>query len=466
MDGDAPVVVVGAGPAGLAAALALARRGRRALVLEASAAVGGLSRTYERGGHRFDLGGHRFFTRNAEVQALWRDLLGEEFLRRDRLSRIYYRNHLFHYPLRPANALFGLGVGTSLRALASLAAVRLRPALPERTFADWVSNRFGRVLYEAFFRTYTEKVWGIPHDRLSADWAAQRIRNLSLRRAVLDAFGIGKRGSVASLIDAFDYPRLGPGQMYERMAGEIGALGSEIRLGHRLVAVHTDSGRVAAVVAEADGRRIDLAASAVISSVPLPELVRRVTPAAPGDVLAAASGLRFRAILAVNLVVRRATLAPDTWIYLHSPDVRAARLQLFRNWSPQMAGDPGASPVGLEYFCDAGDAFWSLADEELVAIGRRDLERLAFARGAPVEGGFVVRWADAYPIYEDGYAGKVQALRRWLAGIEGLQTIGRGGQFRYNNMDHAILTGLLAARRLLGEDVDPWSVNEEAQYVE
>ena len=466
MTNDGAIVIAGAGPAGLAAAYDLARRGLRAVVLEAEDAVGGLSRTYEKDGHRFDLGGHRFFTRNREVNALWQGLLGEDYLRRKRLSRIYYRGHFFHYPLRPANALFGLGLWTSLRAVASLAAVRLHPALPERTFADWVGNRFGRVLYEAFFKTYTEKLWGIPHDRLSADWAAQRIRNLSLRRAILDSFGLRRPDAVASLIDAFDYPKLGPGQLYERMADRVREAGSEVLLGHRLAEVRREAGRVTAVVAwTSDGRAREIPVRALISSIPITELAGAMRPAAPADVQAAARGLRFRAILAVNLVVRRESVAPDTWIYLHSPDVRAARLQLYRNWSPFMAGAPDANPIGLEYFCDAGDEFWSLPDDELIALGRRDLSRLAFARDAPVEGGFVVRRADAYPIYEDGYGAKVAVLRQWLATVENLQTIGRGGQFRYNNMDHAILTGLLAVRRLLGEDVDPWSVNEETEYV-
>ncbi len=458
--------VVGAGPAGLAAAYALGQRGLPATVFEQSDQVGGLSKTVTYKGFRFDIGGHRFFTKNQEVDTLWREILGEDFLRRPRQSRIHYRDRFFHYPLKPLNALSGLGPGTSAAVLASFAWRKLLPRQPEESFEDWVSNRFGDKLYRIFFKTYTEKVWGIPCDQISADWAAQRIRNLNLGRAVLSALGLDGNGKVASLIDQFDYPRHGPGQMYERMAEKAIALGATLRLGCRVERVSHQNDRIDSILVRNQEFTQAWPVESLISTMPLSELVLALHPAPPAEVLAAARALRYRSILTVNLLVQQAEIVPDTWIYLHSPEVTAGRLQLYKNWSPDMVPDPAWSSVGLEYFAYEDGSFWNRPDEELIEVAKQDWAKLRLVDDGRVTDGFVVRYPKAYPIYDAHYRQRIAAIRRYLATLPNLLPVGRYGQFRYNNMDHSIMTSLLAVRRLQGEDVDPWAVNEEAEYHE
>ena len=458
--------IIGAGPAGLAAAYDLAKRGEGVTVFERDGQVGGLSKTVSYKGYRCDIGGHRFFTKSDEVNALWREVLGDDFLRRPRLSRIYYDRKLFSYPLKPLNALSGLGLWTSARAFVSYLRRKLAPHRPETGFDDWVSNRFGDVLFAIFFKTYTEKVWGISCREISADWAAQRIRNLNLGRAVLNALGIGKGRSVASLIDEFDYPRHGPGQMYEAMAERAGAAGAELQLNADVRAVRHDGRRITGLDVLREGGADTVSVSRVVSTMPLTELAARLVPAAPDDVLDAARRLGYRSILTVNLIVRKADVLPDTWIYVHEPDVRVGRLQFYKNWSPEMVPDPAMSVVGMEYFAFEGDELWSMPDADLLDLGKRELEVLGFVEPELVEDGFVVRYPKAYPVYDLGYLKRVTRLRTYLAQFENLVCAGRYGQFRYNNMDHSIMSALLGVRRLLGEDVDPWSVNAEAEYHE
>ena len=458
--------IIGAGPAGVAAAHDLARRGLPSAVFEQDGQVGGLSRTVVRGGFRFDVGGHRFFTRNAQVEALWRDVLGEDLLRRPRLSRILYRGKLYAYPLRAANVLRNLGPLASAGVLASFAKRRLLPRRPEASFADWVANRFGDRLFSMFFRAYTEKVWGTPCEAISADWAAQRIRALSLGRAALDALGLRRGRRAASLIEEFDYPRLGAGQMYETMMRRAEGMGATLHLRHEVVEVLHDGRAVTHLRVCHAGQSALVPADGVISSMPLTELVLRLRPPAPDAVLAAARSLRHRAILVANLLVRARDVLPDTWVYLHSPEIRAGRLQLPANWSPHLVPDGEMSSLSLEYFAWEGDELWSRPDAELLEMARADLRALGRAAPRRVEDGFVVRCPRAYPVYDAGYRAKVRAIREHLEGLANLVCAGRYGQFRYNNMDHSILTGLLAVRRLLGERVDPWSVNEEAEYHE
>jgi protoporphyrinogen oxidase len=458
--------IIGAGPAGLAAAYTLAKDGHHATVFEQDHQVGGLSKTLDYHGFKFDIGGHRFFTKSEEVNRLWQEILGDEFLVRPRLSRIYYGGKLYHYPLKPMNALMNLGPLTSLAAVLSYAGARICPKSPETSFEDWVSNRFGRKLYSIFFKTYSEKVWGIPCTKLSADWAAQRIRNLNLGKAILNALGIGRGKKVASLIEEFNYPRQGPGQMYEQMSQKAQKLGAEVRLKNRIGSIVHRNGRIERLsVLTGDGKS-DFPVDHLISSMPLSELPLMMDPLPPPDVVAAARGLSYRSILTVNLLIEQPSIVPDTWIYIHDPDIQAGRLQLYKNWSPEMVPDSSWSSVGLEYFAFEGDEFWTTKEESLIETAKRDLIKLNLVDPKNIRDGFVARYAKAYPVYDDGYRERVETIRSYLGTIGNLVCVGRYGQFRYNNMDHSIMTALLGARRLLGENVDPWSVNEEGEYHE
>jgi protoporphyrinogen oxidase len=387
------------------------------------------------------------------------------------MSRIYYRGHFFDYPLRPLNALRGLGLVEAARVVASYLRVQLVPIPDESTFDAWVSNRFGRRLFEIFFKTYTEKVWGMPCSEISAAWAAQRIKNLDLMAAVRNAvLGDGtRRGQVVtSLIGRFLYPRLGPGMMWERCRDLAASHGVETHTGTRVVRVHHDGRRVSAVEVEGrDGRTRREECGAVISSMPIGELVRAMEPAAPAEVLEAAAGLRYRDFLIVGLIVDRERLFPDNWIYVHSPEVRVGRVQSFKNWSPDMVSDPALSFVGLEYFVSRGDDMWDRPDEELVALGASEAETIGLFEAAEVRSGTVVRMPRAYPVYDGEYEAHLAVLRDWLDRFDNLHTVGRNGQHRYNNQDHSMLAGLYAARNVArGESIDLWSINEDPSFLE
>jgi len=460
--------IIGAGPAGLAAGWELARLGHSAIVYEKDLLVGGISRTVEYRGYRFDLGGHRFFTKVPEVQQQWEEILGDDFLQRPRLSRIYYRDRFFDYPLRPLNALAGLGAAETLRIVSSYAWAKLRPAPEERSFEHWVSNRFGRRLYEIFFRTYTEKVWGMPCSAISADWAAQRIRNLNLLRALRHAL-LGQRGDavVTTLINRFHYPRLGPGMLWERCVERLAERGVPTRLGEELVAVeHRDSRVVAIALEDGEGARRHRRVDHLIASLPLGRLVEMLDPAPPPEVLAAARALRHRDFLTVVLIVDAADLFPDNWIYIHSPEVRVGRIQNFKNWSPEMVPDPSRTALGLEYFVDRGEPLWEMDDGALVELAARELAALGLAPGARVVDGTVVRVPYAYPVYDDGYRDRLATIRRFLATLPNLQMVGRNGQHRYNNQDHSMLTGIFAARNVVAPGLDVWDVNVDGDYHE
>ena len=459
-------VVIGAGPAGLTAARELVRRGKKPVVLEKGALVGGLARTESYRGFHFDLGGHRFFTKVPEVEALWRDTLGADFMRRPRLSRIFYSGRFFHYPLRPWNAIAGLGPVQALLVGASYLRWQVRPYREEETFEEWVTNRFGRRLFRIFFKTYTEKVWGVPCSELKAEWAAQRIKDLSLRTAVLNMF-LGSRTTIRTLIDEFDYPRRGPGMMWAAVRAAVEDGGGTVRTEADVVGLRRDGNCVRAVVVAVEGGTETIPASEVISSMPITELVARMDPPAPAEVRAAAARLTYRDFLTVCLIVRGTELFPDNWIYVHDPGVRVGRIQNFRNWSPDMVPDGTHSSLGLEYFCTEGDDLWRTADADLVALGTREIEHIGLARASDVEDGCVVRVPKAYPVYDASYREHLAVVRRWVDDLANVQTIGRNGLHRYNNQDHAMVTGMLAVRNLLdGEAHDLWGVNTEQEYHE
>jgi protoporphyrinogen oxidase len=460
---ERPTAILGAGPAGLTAGYLLSKQGLPAIVLESESQVGGLAKTAVRDGYRFDLGGHRFFTKAPEVERLWHEVLPEDFLLRPRMSRIYWNGKFLDYPLRGPDVVRKLGPIELTRSFASYLRASLRRKGEEETFDDWVSNRFGRRLFNLFFKSYTEKLWGVPTTEIRAEWAAQRIKGLSFLSAARAAF-FGNRGNrVKSLIDEFQYPRLGPGQMWEAMATEIVGRGGEVRMESPVSRLTLTEGRVTAI--EAGGETV--VPGEVISSLPLRSIVGLVGEAAPPEVREAARGLRYRDFLTVALVVDGEDLFPDNWIYIHEPDVRVGRIQNYRSWSPDMVPDPSKACVGLEYFCFAGDDLWETTDDGLVELAGRELEQLGLAGREDVERGFVVRVPKAYPMYDPDYADRVATIRAWLDGVENLQQVGRNGLHRYNNSDHSMLTAIRAVENVTsGSDHDLWAVNADSVYHE
>ncbi len=458
------IAIIGAGPAGLTAAHELAGPDARVTVVERSDKVGGLARTEVYKGYRFDIGGHRFYTKVGEVDALWKRMLGADFRRTRRLSRIYYRRRFYNYPLEPLNALVNLGLGESLLIGLSYLWAKLAPHREEETFEQWVVNRFGRRLYHTFFKAYTEKVWGIPCHQIRADWAAQRIKGLSLRTAVVNAiFGTN---NAKSLIQEFDYPPFGPGMMWERFTESIEARGSEVRLNTEVAKLAHDGRRVVDMVARRGEETLRIAAEHFISTMPLAALIAALDPPPPPEVLAAARGLKQRDFMLVGLVINRAELFPDNWLYIHSPEVLVGRIQNFKNWSAAMVPDPRKTSLGMEYFCSRGDALWNRTDTQLIRLAIEEAARLGLVRPDEVEDGVVIRQLDAYPVYDADYHRHLEVLRDYLAGFGNLQTIGRSGLHRYNNQDHSMLTGMLAAKNVLGEEHDVWNVNTERSYYE
>ena len=461
----AEIAVLGGGPAGLTAAYVLGLRGRRARVFEADGVVGGIAKTVEFKGYRFDLGGHRFFTKLAPIQRLWDDMLGNELLVRPRLSRIYYHGKYLAYPLVAKDVIARLGLVESALCAMSYIWNRFRPRSEALSFEDWVTTRFGRRLYDTFFRSYTEKVWGIPGSEIKAEWAAQRIKNFSLAKAIFTMFGL-RRPHVTTLIEEFRYPRLGPGQMWEAFRARVEELGIPVELKRRCVEIEHREGRVERVRIRSNGDVHDVPVEAVLSSIPLSELVLSLQPAPPPEILDAARRLRYRELVLVALVIDEEQPFPDNWIYLHDPGTRAGRVQNFGAWSPSMVV-PGTTCLGVEYFCFEGDEIWNMSDEEAVAMATSELARIGLVRAEHVIDGVKVRVPRAYPMYDARYKDAVAVIRRYLDGFENLHTFGRNGLHRYNNQDHSMLTAILAALNVTdGTSYDVWSVNTEAAYLE
>ena len=471
------VVCIGAGPAGLTAAYLLGKQGIAATVLEQDPVyVGGISRTATYKGFAFDIGGHRFFSKSAEVNALWSELLDKDFLDRPRKSRIYYRSQLFDYPLKAFDALSKLGPIEALRCILSYLKVRLRPILEAKTFEQWVTNRFGRRLFEIFFKTYTEKVWGMKCSEISADWAAQRIKDFSLVKAIWHAVMPQKSGAsgakvIKTLINSFRYPRRGPGMLWEEAARRIAVLGGQVLLGRRVVSLSWSDAeaRWTVVARQEDGREERIRCDHVISSMPMRELARALDPAPSQAMLRAAQGLRYRDFLTVALIVKDRDVFDDNWIYIHEPGVKVGRIQNYKSWSPEMVPDARLNCYGLEYFCFEGDGVWTAGDAELIRLAGDELVKLGLAEQSDIVDGAVVRQPKAYPVYDEGYLERVDIMRRELeARYPALHLVGRNGMHKYNNQDHAMMTAMLTVENIrLGKRAfDVWNVNQDAEYHE
>ena len=466
-------VVIGAGPAGLVTAYELVKNGQQTTVLEQSDKVGGISRTETYKGYRFDIGGHRFFTKVGEVQALWKEILGDDFIQVPRMSRIYYRNRFFDYPLSITNTLKNLGpIDSGLIVLSYLKAraqAKLNPDVEAENFEEWVTERFGSRLYRTFFKSYTEKVWGIPCDKIQAEWAAQRIKGLSLSKAVINAmFG---SNDTKTLIKEFDYPVLGPGMMWEKCQSLIEETGSVVAMHTRALRVERTGMHIDRVIAQkktdAGCETFEVTGDNFVSSMPVSALVKRLDPPAPPAVIEAANGLKYRDFLIVPIVVNIKSLFPDNWIYIHSPAFKVGRIQNFKNWSPAMVPDLEKTCLGMEYFCSEGDDIWEKSDEELIRLASEEIVGLGLVPDVScVEDGTVIRQKKAYPVYDGEYRKHLAVLQDYIEGFENLQTVGRNGMHRYNNQDHSMLSGLLAAKNILGEQHDLWSINTERSYHE
>lgn len=463
------VVVIGAGPAGLTAAYELGKRGATATVLEADDVVGGISRTVERDGYRFDIGGHRFFTKVPEVEALWHEILpDDDFMLRPRSSRIYYQGKFFDYPLKPLAALRTLGVVEAIRCGVSFLWVRIRPPKDQSTLEGYVVANYGWRLYGHFFKAYSTKVWAVPPSEISAEWGAQRIKGMTLWSAVWEPlrarFAKRERSQqVTSLIEEFQYPKHGPGMMWERCQQIVESRGSKVVFQAPVERILHADGRATAVIA--DGATYD--ADHVISSMPFNGLVKAMDPPAPVEVQQAADDLAFRDFLSVALVVPEEKVAwDDNWIYIHDPEIKTMRVQNFGSWSPHMVKD-GRNVLGLEYTVQEGDEWWTASDEELVERGKAELEALGLMRAADVETGYVVRMPKAYPVYDEGYRRNVDVLRAWIEqNVPNVHPVGRNGMHRYNNQDHSMLTAQLTVANIFGADHDIWNVNVDAEYHE
>jgi protoporphyrinogen oxidase len=472
------IFVIGAGPAGLTAAYCLTRQTPSVTVIEKDPTyVGGISRTVRYKDFLFDIGGHRFFSKSKEVVDLWREILPDDFIARPRLSRIYYGGKYYSYPLSAFEALSNLGVATSAACMLSYAYAKAKPIAEPKSFHEWVRNQFGERLFQIFFKTYTEKVWGMSCDEISADWAAQRIKGLDLRVAVTDALkrslGLGRKPRadgevVKTLIETFQYPRRGPGMMWEAAAAKIKERGGRIAMGRELTNLSYDADRRlwTIQVTTVGGVIETYTARHVVSSAPVRELVAKISP--PPISLLHARALRYRDFLTVALMVDKPDLFPDNWIYIHDPSVKVGRVQNFRSWSPEMVPS-GMTCLGLEYFCFEGDGLWTSPDEDLIALAKREIAKIGLVGEKDVVDGCVVRQAKAYPVYDEDYREHVATIRRDLEGsFPTLHLVGRNGMHKYNNQDHAMMTAMLTARNILADEriFDTWQVNEDAEYHE
>ena len=472
------VVIVGAGPAGLTAAITALRMSKGKvvpIVLEKNQKyVGGISKTVDYKGYKFDIGGHRFFSKSAEITKFWEEIGGEDMLDRPRLSRIYYDKKFFDYPINPVNAFVNLGPVKSFLILISYLKTKLFPYKDPRTYDEWVTNQFGKKLYLIFFKTYTEKVWGIPCEKISADFAMQRIKGLSLTSLVMDrvkAFlGIKSKKVIKTLIERFKYPRKGPGQFWGKVASLINFEGGQVILDRNVKKVNYDpqTKKILSITAEnSAGKIFEYKADYFISTMSIADLIKAIGPEVSDKYVKASQKLGYREFLSVVLIVKKEFVFKDNWLYIHEPDVLLGRIQNFKNWSPEMVPDQTTSSLGLEYFCQEGDSFWNMADKDLITLAKEELEKIGLVEKKLVIDGTVVRMSKAYPVYDEDYKNTVLQIREFTDPISNLYLIGRNGMHKYNNQDHSMMTGIVSVRKMLGETaLDPWNVNSDAEYHE
>lgn len=465
------VAIIGAGPAGLTAAYLLGKANVDVQVFEKDPVyVGGISRTESYKGYHFDIGGHRFFSKSKEVEDFWTEILGDEMLERPRSSRIYYNKKFFSYPLVAFDALKKLGIVESGLCVASYLQAKMFPVKNPTNFEDWVTNQFGKRLFNIFFKTYTEKVWGIPCREISADWAAQRIKGLSLSSAIWNAVFKQKPSGdkdkvIKTLIDSFRYPKYGPGMMWETCAEKCKAMGVKLDMNCGVEGITMANGKWS--VKTTDGREpgdFDY----VLSSAPMRELITHVTPRFPEHAFSSAQHLGYRDFLTVVLICRDEDAFTDNWIYIHDPSVKVGRIQNFKSWSPYMVPDPSMACYGLEYFCFEGDGLWTSSDHALIELAKKEIEQIGLTKPSAVVDGYVVRQPKAYPVYDQEYKERVDAVRDTLKDYPGLYLVGRNGMHKYNNQDHSMMTAMLAAKNIIAgkELYDLWDVNEDAEYHE
>jgi protoporphyrinogen oxidase len=466
------VAIIGAGPAGLTAAYLLAKGNQEVVVFEKDPQyVGGISRTESYNGYHFDIGGHRFFSKSKEVEDFWTEILGDEMLERPRSSRIYYNNHFFSYPLVAFEALRKLGIFESALCVLSYLKAKAFPVKNPTNFEEWVTNQFGKRLFNIFFKTYTEKVWGIPCNEISADWAAQRIKGLSLSSAIFNAlFKPNKKATdkdkvIKTLIDSFRYPKQGPGMMWEACAEKSKAMGVTLHMNCGVQKIeYTGNNWTVQTTSQGNVTGFDY----VLSTAPMRELVANVLPAFPAAVAANAAALGYRDFLTVVLICKDEDAFSDNWIYIHDPKVKVGRVQNFKSWSPYMVPDPSMACYGLEYFCFEGDGLWTSSNADLIALGKKEIEKIGLTKASAVVDGYVVRQPKAYPVYDQFYKARVDSVRDALANYPGLYLIGRNGMHKYNNQDHSMMTAMLAAKNIIAgkELYNLWDVNEDAEYHE
>ena len=466
------IAIIGAGPAGLTAAYLLGKAKQEVVVFEKDPQyVGGISRTETYKGYSFDIGGHRFFSKSKEVEDFWSEILSDEMLERPRSSRIYYNHKFFAYPLAAFEALRKLGIIQSTLCVLSYLQAKISPVKNPTNFEDWVVNQFGRRLFNIFFKTYTEKVWGIPCNEISADWAAQRIKGLSLSSAIWNALfkptakGSDKDKIIKTLIDSFRYPKKGPGMMWERCVEKSEALGVKVEMNTGIKEIHLTDGKWS--VKTSNGNTLG-GFDYVLSSAPMRELIASTYPRFPEKAFTASQNLSYRDIITVVLICKDEDAFTDNWIYIHDPNVKVGRIQNFKSWSPYMVPDQSMACYGLEYFCFEGDGMWTSSNETLIALAKKEIEEIGLTKQSAVVDGYVVRQPKAYPVYDHSYKANVEAVREALKDYPGLYLVGRNGMHKYNNQDHSMMTAMLAAKNIIaGNDLyDLWNVNEDAEYHE